>query len=206
MNQLDQIKGSLERFRWVPPSNPEQNHKDFEQNGIFDCRKNRFITITFKERFELLPPDQQFSKTSRALARWFADCCDKFTLSPELTESGRIHYHCQFLVNDKIKFNRSMYLLHRRGYIDISYSKDGQNVHQYVTKDTEHWKELIDYKYLPITKDNWHKLKLYKNFKQLLKKAEDTMLDKLLFDDEEIVRQARIIHPQAEKLEIDSDD
>jgi len=165
----------------------EQQIEDYilEHN---DYDLNRFITITFSRAYEKYKPIKQFDLTARWLTRLFSDCCGWFELVPELTENNRIHWHAQYRVKDWINYRRKLLpKVNRVGFISVSVSKSAQRVKEYLMKDVEVNKEVFEYPYLPITKENRKevsKVILYRQAKARQKQEkEDQILDRLLKSD-----------------------
>ena len=123
---------------------------------------NWFMTITYKKKHHK-DPQQQFKRTALGLAKRLASATN-FSMYPEFTSKGCIHYHIIFSGKNKIRYHKELipYIDTYCGYYDIQKVKDYGNVLEYCVKDQPAVEHILQYFKLPITNDNYKDLKKYK--------------------------------------------
>lgn len=133
-----------------------------------------FLTITYKNSVGV-KPKHQFESTIPDLYRRIKRVSKDFSIYPEMTINGRIHYHIILSIDDKIKWHKSVLpILKYQGFVDISKIKDYIKTKEYCEKDVIMMKELLNVE-LPLTFDKTHFIKDLKE--TMLKKMDQSILN-----------------------------
>lgn len=122
------------------------------------------ITITFRRNLEKeMSYRQQHQYTRIVLAKIFGQSCSSFTLVPEFTLSGRIHYHGYFKIKNKGKWIKdTLPILNKLGFIKLEFNLTNKWF-EYILKDVEETRNIIGYMSgtkISIDMDNYNDWKL----------------------------------------------
>lgn len=124
-----------------------------------------FITITISRALPACP-QRQFQLTVRGLASRLANSA-VFTMHPELTKKGKLHYHIRCRITNKIYwYKTTLPYISSIGFYDIQSIKNNQSNMDYCNKDLVTMVGVLDYSRLPVTNKNWKQLKYYLPEKQ----------------------------------------
>jgi len=122
---------------------------------IGEIEGDLFMTVTYKSNSVGKKPRYQFDTTIDLVWNSLFKCMEDYSIYPEFTINGTIHYHILCRLKDKIKFFKSVLptLRYKCGFVDVQYIKCYDKVHKYVNKDLESTQKILGLK-LPMTRES----------------------------------------------------
>lgn len=82
------------------------------------------FSITISPPYRLIDPLYLYNDDLPILVRWFRRFSKHYILYTEFDDMSRIHYHGTIQIDDKIKFHRSKYRIHKSvGFVKVKLLK-----------------------------------------------------------------------------------
>lgn len=98
---------------------------------------HKFVTLTFEKRLHKKTPKYLFMETISGLLDQLKKSAYNYSLVPELTDNGVLHYHYMINIKDKIKHKILInYWRRNNGFVDIKPVYDVIGLHIYLRKDS----------------------------------------------------------------------